>query len=292
MYIKNKLLIKLNNLTSCAMDMFLELVKRQDFKGFVRGVHNQDICKSTGMSKQSFYNALAELADKNIITYEHGYDKNGNYLDYHVTILDNDFSYKEAMKEGFVSLQRSVFHKDSFKKLKSKEKFLVLWFIHITNENTSPHIHGVKAFYEKYKGILNVTRRVIRMYLHNIKEFFSIWIEDENYHIAYKEAVWRKRQKIGFNRSYRENLVKSLCRYYKVRNTPDKDIYDTAYLIKQYTPTAEAVNRNIEIMLMAAFSIQYVRILKNKRPKDRKLNPKYIHKLMRIQLGLEDKPLI
>ena len=184
MYVKNKILSKLNTLTSCAMDLFLEIVKMQDESGCARGVHNKDICKKTGMSKQSFYNALAELKDKGIITYEHGYDEHMNKFDYCVTVVDNDFSYEGALKEGYVSLQRSVFHKETFKQLKAKEKFLVLWFIHITNENTSPHSHGVKMFYEKYQKMLQVTKRVIRMDLHSIKKFFSIWIKDGIYHIT------------------------------------------------------------------------------------------------------------
>ena len=101
MYVKNKILSKLNTLTSCAMDLFLEIVKMQDESGCARGVHNKDICKKTGMSKQSFYNALAELKDKGIITYEHGYDEHMNKFDYCVTVVDNDFSYEGALKEGY-----------------------------------------------------------------------------------------------------------------------------------------------------------------------------------------------
>lgn len=67
MKIKNAKLPELRNLTNKEMDFFLYLVRRQDLRGYVYGVHNQAVCKATGMCKQSFYSTLYSLRDKGII---------------------------------------------------------------------------------------------------------------------------------------------------------------------------------------------------------------------------------
>ena len=51
MKIKNAKLPELRNLTNKEMDFFLYLVRRQDLRGYVYGVHNQAVCKATGMGE-------------------------------------------------------------------------------------------------------------------------------------------------------------------------------------------------------------------------------------------------
>lgn len=46
MKIKNAKLPELRNLTNKEMDFFLYLVRRQDLRGYVYGVHNQAVCKA------------------------------------------------------------------------------------------------------------------------------------------------------------------------------------------------------------------------------------------------------
>ena len=67
MKIKNAKLPELRNLTNKEMDFFLYLVRRQDLRGYVYGVHNQAVCKATGMCKQSFYSTLYSLRDLSLI---------------------------------------------------------------------------------------------------------------------------------------------------------------------------------------------------------------------------------
>lgn len=281
MWIKNKILHKFKNLTRREMDLALYLVKRQDESGNVFGVHNKAVTKSTGMSKQSFYNTLAGLADKNVITYSRASD-----IDYNVTILDNDFSYPGAKKEGFVNLQRSIFHKKVFRELKSREKFLVLWFIHITNENTGTYQIGVNKFYKKYIELMGVTRRVIRTYLNTLKElkFFSICIKEGKYFITYMHSIFKPMEKIGQKRSSNENMVEALCRRLKIKKAEYVQIKDTAYLLEQYKNIANALKRNMKMVLIKAITKAAMQV---KKPQDRTLNSKYIHKLIREDLGLE-----
>lgn len=280
MKIKNKLLPKLKNLTKCEMDAFIYLVCRQEKDGHVWGVHNKALCNATGMKKQSFYNALRGLQEKEVIIYKKSSD-----IDYLVKIIDNDFSYPGANREGYVDLQRSVYHKKSFKELKAREKWLVFWFIHITNENTQTHQIGEKKFYKTYTEMLGVTKRVIRGYMRSIKKFFSIGLKDGLYYITYLHEVFKTRREIGQRRSATENFVEVQCRRLKIKNVPYKQIKDTAYLLVQYKDYAEIVGRNIERILIKAIAHAAFQF---KRPKDRKLNSKYIHKIVRVELGLEE----
>lgn len=278
--IKNRLLLKLKNLTQCEMDLFLYLVRRQNPSGTVIGVHNKAVCRIAGMSKQSFYNALEGLQNKGIIIYT-----KASQIDYTVQILDNDFSYQEAKKEGYVDLQRSVYHKKAFKKLKANEKFLVLWFIHITNENTGTHKIRTDKFYKKYMDMLGVTRRAIRSYMQSIKAFFSMGVKNGIMYITYLHSVFKSKSEVGHRRSANENFVETQCRRLKIKEVTYEQIKETAYLLVQYKNAAEFIGRNIEMILIKGIARA---AFQAKRSKDRKLNPKYIHKIVRAELGLDD----
>ena len=111
MRIKYSLIDKLKNLTSTEMDLFLYIAKYQRLNGFVAGVHNQDVCRATGMCKQSFYTAMHGLERKGIVKISRTSD-----IDYDFLILGNDFTGADAFKagcEGYIDLSRTIFHKKS-----------------------------------------------------------------------------------------------------------------------------------------------------------------------------------
>ncbi len=85
MRIKYSLIDKLKNLTSTEMDLFLYIAKYQRFNGIVVGVHNQDVCRATGMFKQSFYTAMHGLERKGIVKISRTSD-----IDYDFLILGNE----------------------------------------------------------------------------------------------------------------------------------------------------------------------------------------------------------
>ena len=130
MRIKYSLIEKLKNLTATEMDLFLYIAKYQRLNGFVSGVHNQDVCRATGMCKQSFYSAMRGLERKGIVRVSRSSD-----IDYDLLILGNDFTGENAFKagcEGYIDLSRTVFHRKQFKKLKAKEKWFVPnWNVHV-----------------------------------------------------------------------------------------------------------------------------------------------------------------
>lgn len=275
MRIKYSLLPKLRNLTNREMDFFLHIARYQDRSGFVVGVHNQAVCRATGMCKQSFYTSMRGLAEKGVITY----DRNDN--DYDIMILGNNFAYENAWKEGYINLQRKVFHQKKFKALKANEKYMLMEFLKRTNESskTSFHIY-TKNFYRNFIGFLGVTKRVIRAYLHSLRRFFSIGIKNGQYYITYRHSVFDpKEETIHIDDQDYEHLVKVHCRRKRIEYT-DQQLHDTAWLLKEYRDQYKDIDLSLqELRKMLAEAIG--RSVEQKAPSMRRLNAKYVHKILR-----------
>lgn len=278
MRIKYRLLDKMSNLTRAEIDLLLYIARKQNLKGFVPGVHNQDVVKNTGMCKQSFYTSMRGLEEKGLIRVFRATD-----IDYDITILDNDFSYEGAFHEGYVNLQRKVFHSKKFLALKAREKFMLMYFLKITHENSSSYRIRTQTFYEKFISIFQVTERVVRYYLHSLREFFSVGIKNGLYYITYKHKVFQAMSSTGTETLEHENFIRVCCRRNKIRSATDTQIRDTAGLIKQYRKEAEIQKYSIyEILKLAIRQTA----MEKERPKDRILNPKYIHMLTRNMLHI------
>lgn len=275
MRIKYSLLPKLRNLTNREMDFFLYIARYQDRRGFVVGVHNKAVCRATGMCKQSFYTSMRGLAEKGVITY----DRNDN--DYDIMILGNDFAYENAWKEGYINLQRKVFHQKKFQTLKANEKYLLMELLKRTNESskTSFHIY-TKNFYRKLTELLGVTKRVIRSYLHSLRRFFSVGIRDGQYYITYLHSVFGpKEETMRIDNQDYEHFVKVHCRRKRIEYT-DQELHDTAWLLKEYRDRYKDVDLSLqELREMLAEAIG--RSVEQKASSMRRLNAKYVHKLLR-----------
>lgn len=278
MRIKYCLLDRIKNLTSTEMDFLLYIARKQDRSGRVFGVHNQDVCKHTGMCKQSFYTSMRGLERKGVISITRSSE-----IDYDIRIRDNEFPEQESFKEGYINLQRSVFHKKQFKKLKAREKWLLMYFLHITHENSSSYRIGTKTFYKKFMELLGVTKRVIRSYLHHMRSFFSVGIVKGNYYITYRHSVFSPTDPVGTEQAEHENFVSAVARRNKIRKICRKDLEETAELIKQYRQTAKMLGYDIfEVLRVCIGTVAQ----EKEHPKDRTLNFKYIHKLVRKAMSL------
>lgn len=284
MKIKNKILTKLIDLTECEWKLFEYMIRRQDDSGCVFGVHNKAVCNVTNMSKQSFYNALKGLTKKEVITYVPGTNNMcGRSIDFNVTIINNDFSYEGAEKEGYVTLQRKLFRSKEYAKLKPHEKFLVFWFAHLTNENTQSYKRKAKEFLQQYSEMLGVTKRVVRTYMHSLKSFFAIGVKKGICYVTYLRGMFEKDYRTTQRNNVQENYISALVRQLKIKKTNDKNIKDTAYLMTQYKEAAALNGRNIKMLLTKiitklAFSVS--------EPRNRELNAKYIHTILRKELAL------
>ncbi len=280
MRIKYSLIEKLKNLTSTEMDLFLYIAKYQRLNGFVAGVHNQAVCRATGMCKQSFYTAMRGLERKGIVKISRTSD-----IDYDFLILGNDFTGDDAFKagcEGYIDLSRSIFHKKQFKQLKAKEKWLLLYFLHCTHDNSSSYRIGTGNFYKKFCTLLGVTKRMVRSYLHSLRAFFSVGIVKGIYYITYKRSVFNQKQGEQEKQEH-EFFASALLRRNKIRKYNQEALAETAKLIKQYRGIAHDSGYNIFDVLEKAVRES---IPDESKPKDRKLSYKYVHKLVRETLAL------
>ena len=280
MRIKYSLIDKLKNLTSTEMDLFLYIAKYQRLTGFVAGVHNQNVCKATGMCKQSFYTAMRGLERKEIVKISRTSD-----IDYDFLILGNDFTGDDAFKagcEGYIDLSRTIFHKKQFKQLKAKEKWLLLYFLHCTHDNSSSYRIGTGNFYKKFCTLLGVTKRMVRSYLHSLRAFFSVGIVKGIYYITYKRSVFNQKQGEQEKQEH-EFFASALLRRNKIRKYNQEALAETAKLIKQYRGIAHDSGYNIFDVLEKAVRES---IPDESKPKDRKLSYKYVHKLVRKTLAL------
>lgn len=280
MKIKYAIIPKLNTLSAKEMDLFLFMVKRQDqYTGCVEGIYYREAMKVTGMCKQSFYNALKGLEKKGIITVTKVSD-----MDYDICILGNAFPNREAWKEGYVKLNRKAFRSKAFWALKAHEKYLLLEFLKGTHENGHSIRIGVDMLYEKYKKILGVSKRVLRSYLHNLRKFFSIGIKDGKYYITYLHSVFEtERGAKSEERQHWEHLVRKECWRNHVPEE-EKNIEDTAELVHQYRQNLEDGTIGMLRILMRCIG----RSVEGIERKKRKLNAKYVHKLVRWELFEED----
>lgn len=274
MRLKYKLLDKMNNLKSTEMDFLLFVARFQNLKGEIIGVHHSMVTKGTGMCKQSFYTAMRGLEEKGLIAV-----RKRSAIDYDVVILDNDFSYGEdAFKEGYVNLHRSIFHSKKFQKLKAHEKYMLLYFMKITHEGSGSYKIGTKTFYEKFQKELEVTDRVVRSYLHHLREFFSIGIKRGIYYITYKHRMFEKTLNKGVEAYEHEAFVEAWCRRTRIKNITDAALHDTAWLIKQYR--YKAAKQGLDIYGMMKECIQKM-AEQEVTAKKRCLNPKFIHTQIR-----------
>ena len=242
-----KLIEKLNNLTNCEMNMYLWLCENQNDNGAVSGVRPSDFLDI--MSKQSFYNALNGLNDKGLIRLglrkkRHEYKISLN----EVTIVGDEW------KEGYINLNKKLFQCEDFKKLKSREKYLMLLFYVKTSVAVTPSgtkaVHSIEkdTFYEKYSKLLNRSKRRIMEYMHSLKKFFNINIKLRKRTRKHQEETV-KEYKIGRNRNtysldvkedkngrvkHRRQHVMAMVRKYNLKSVTEEFINDVIGLYKNH----------------------------------------------------------
>ena len=271
---------QLHGLTASEMSLFLYIVSIQDQRmGKAEGLYYRDAMEACGMCKQSFYNALSGLVEKKVIEAER------KQADYDVTVPGNAFP--DGNYRGYVKLNREVFHKKAFRRLKSHEKFLLFEFLKGTHENGHSLCIGVEKFYEKYEKILQVSRRVIRMYLCRLKKFFSIGIKNGMYYITYLHSVFKNDSYFPGYRTEREHLhgqlVRKECRRLKIACTPE-GIHDTMDLITQAKCwNLDEGERTALVMASLRKSVEGI------PARLRQLSPAYVHKLMDEAMGRTGK---
>ena len=263
------------------MDFILYIARIQDDSGCVRGVYYKDVCEKANMCKQKFYEVIRALQEKKIITYIHT-----DNCDFDITIINNDFSYKGSLQEGYVNLSREIFHTKYFKELKVKEKWLLLEFLKLTHSNNTSHQIGLNNFYAKYSNALNVTKRVVRGYLHTMRRFFSIGRKNGKYFITYRAKVMSPRitdtYKKGYGRKaevdyFYENEINRMCRHFRIKKIEEEKCHDAIGVIKRYKDRAKDQSKNILDVIEKCVCFM-------SKGKSKEFSPAYLNKLTKQEL--------
>lgn len=277
MKIKVSLLLKwcTCKLTKKEYEFLIFIARYQDCYGHVRGIYYKDIMENCSMSQMTFYTILRSLKQKGLIDY-----KRMN-KDYDITILNNDFSYEGSWNEGYINLNKIVFEEEKFKKLRVNEKILLMIFMRNTYVNKGIYRVGTNKFYDDYTKLLGVTKKVLRSYLHSLKEFFNIWTQKGKYFIKFVSNTFKEKSETETDQ-YLGHIVQIGCRRNKVVVDSTATVKDTMQLIKQYRQQAKEAGQNIFEVLNSCLA----------ECKNGILNSKYIHKLIRQAIGIEYRPAI
>lgn len=279
---------KLNNLTNCEMKLILWLLERKNAQGVVFGVR-VGLFKQI-MVKQSFYNALQGLTDKGLIYPKH----NKNEGDYDIVIFEcSDANCKDGNgKAHYINLNREIFRSEAFQKLTSKAKYMLLNLYMKTSVKINSsgvratHDKYMNEFYLKYQSEMKRTKRRIREYLHDIKQFFNVTIKKGLkgwiYVIGRTSLTYSLDKKTSdvATKERRKQFVQTMFKRHKLK-ADDKTIKDVAHLFITYKPENESI---FEKRLERA-------IIVHSKDKNKTVSPARIHELLRIELGLPVKEL-
>ncbi len=185
--IKNRILDRMAkaHLTKAEVDFILEISHYQDDYGKVYGVYYRKICAAINISYQTFYVTMASLCDKGLIRLE-----KAHYGDWDIVIQDNDFSYKGAMEEGYVSTGHDIFYNSKFREMKANEKLLAMMLMRSCGNNRKCFM-SVERFYENYCRMFQVTVRTLREYLGRLRKYFSFHIRNKSYVIVPMSEIYK-----------------------------------------------------------------------------------------------------
>lgn len=283
-------------LTSRQTDMMLYLSNYQDETGLVQGVYYRAVCADTGMSIQSFYNALAALEHKGLISKE----KNSE-TDWDVRILDNDCSdYSKGKVGQYLNTNQEMFYSKAFRALSGGAKLLAVYLLRRCGENRGRYSQQVGTFLDDLKKKFRVSIRVIVSYLKELQSLFSLGSKDGLYFIRPLKAGIQKTGKSEYQKKA-EHEVDVICRRQKIE-TPSthREKADLAGLMNQYKQPSEKLQE--AILTAICVEEESAKNRSEKRHIQANLKPakksgkqklpavKLVHKVLRGMLGL-DKPV-
>lgn len=261
-----------NTLTRNELHFLFWLAAHQDVAGLVTGVYYADMEKELNLSTSGFYYVRDSLEQKTYITWEKNFQ-----ADMDIRLQGNSFLVDgEAVYKDYVDLNIAMFAGKQFFNCKAGAIRLAMYLVKrveaaeaVTMANSPVYsgaeaekarklwFHPLKQF-KVLKSILGVDVRSIKKYFEELK----VWIGNAKIQkdgIVYsvitvlKESLLRpQNQKTG---SYAERKsyiqkVKTFCRRMKIPvNDTDRNLTDTADLIRQYQKLAAQAGCNIYTLL-------------------------------------------
>ena len=253
-------------LTGKEIDFLVVLSFYQDKRGVVQGMHYRKMMEEAGMSAQSFYDCMRSLEVKGVIRAV------GVHNDYDIALTDNDFTVytDEDYKAGrvkYVSTNCRLFRDCNFRRLKPKQKLLVMALYQIQSAGVPNGVQsyriGREKFYQKYTQLLSISCRTLQKYLKMMKLYFSIGLKDGIYYFTMRKNFLKKAET---SRTEKEivmrQILEAACRRNKVNN-PDpqeqKEILQTlSYrekdLLKYFVDVSGIIRQMIAVINAAVMN--------------------------------------
>lgn len=276
-----------SNLSSKEVDFILYVGRYQNEYGSINGIYYKDICRAIDVSVQGFYDCKKSLERKGIIKCA----KN-SYFDCDITILDNSFAGKENYGRGYVSLHCNMVRTQEFQQLKAGSKLMALWLM---REWSISKARNKKASYQmlketfinKFTELLNVSARVARSYLGELKPFLNIYLEKgRKYFLTFKhDMVTMQPGDDSENGELRKHEVVVACRRNRVKGETDQTIKELCNTLSMHHQSLKKLP--ISLSDIVADSLAYINdTVKSKYKWKRYLNLPLIHKLLVEQINV------
>lgn len=280
-------LLKLNNVSRTEMNIFLQCVRYQDEEGQVVGAYYKYFMDLLGFkSKQTFYNVLRSLSEKKLLSYTQ--NVKGDY-DIHV----ENQAYVHQEKPDYIDLNKVIFQSKEFFRLKAHEKYMLLDLMRSTALNKGIRVIRVEEFYQKYCKALQVSKRIIQIYLHTLRKYFSVHIKDGKYYIKFlggklfekpKRAIKGKRSTYISNSTavdqQREYIGTVLLRRKQLARKRQEDALELGKLMYQYRSIIRKMGKDV----LSVFST----VLHDHAEESTLFDIKYFHKMLRQALKLDN----
>ena len=266
-------------MTNSELSIFLYLCQYQTDIGTVSGVYYKDICAALDLSYQTFYSGVYKLRDCGLITLW-----KADHIDWDIQIVGNDCSnIEEVKKEGYLSVADGLFASKKFQKLKVNEKIMAMRLLIYCRSGQRTYKEAKQNFRKKMTQLLGCKLRALKEYLTALKALFYIGIKDGMYLITIRREIvdrdWRAAKDTELEYGQQ---VHAACNRNKIKED-EQAKKDTAELAKQYRQDIKAMQ---EAGKLPSDLFGY---LIGKAAKEGgmtgKLNPKYIHKILRLEIA-------
>lgn len=262
--------------TSKEFDFLIYVSRFQGEDGKVDGIYYKEVCENMNISHQGFYDIKNSLEKKGIIKSE----KNSR-IDHDITILGNSFENTENFQESYINTNHNIFQEEDFFQLKAGTKLLAMEMMKLSYAGKGKAVIGKEKFYEKYCRLFRVKKRVMRIYLMQLKKFFSVGLKDGKYYITPLVKVYRKPGTKTETERYAEHRIKTIGRRNRMDISDKKAVRDTAILAGQYRNAALQAGMDIWNVIREAISRSLDKLNESYHTyKIRMFKPKLIHKLI------------
>lgn len=279
------------NVTSAEIDVLLYVSRFQNDKGTAEGMYYKAICQDLDIAYQTFYDAKESLVKKGIISVQ----KN-HYLDHDITILDNDFTDSETYKKGYINTNHELFACVQFRMMKAGAKLLAMDLMKNNLASDRSYHKDTQKFMKDNIERFHICKRTLQQYLKELRLLFHIGVKDKKYWITIR-AFAKKRQAKNETTRYRENSIDVAIRRSRIpkQKVRREDVKELKKLLSQYHSLIKESERfsgeNFSFASIVERSMEVLNPGIGKNKWKRRLKPTLIHRLLRVELGLEVKNL-